>query len=160
MNDSALRKNLLEMLKGGIAFVPILAALTRLKPENREARPAEMQHSVWEELEHMRIAQEDILHYTLDPRWKSPAWPEGYWPDPKLKLTNTLWTVTVKQFFADLNRLKALVRNRKIDLTAEIPHGEGHTYLREVLLAADHNAYHTGQIVLIRKLLHDWPGGA
>ena len=104
----------------------------------------------------MRIAQEDILRYTLDPEWRSPQWPEGYWPDPRKKLTPAMWTSTVKRFFADLEQVKSLVRDRKIDLTAPIPHGEGRTYLREVLLAADHNAYHAGQIVLIRRLLGDW----
>ncbi len=106
----------------------------------------------------MRIAQEDILRYTLSAQWESPKWPEGYWPNPKTKLNAAVWDSAVKGFFADLGELKALVQNREIDLTAEIPHGEGRTYLREVLLAADHNAYHTGQIVMVRKMLGDWPG--
>ncbi len=157
MEDETLRRNLLELLDGGSAYAPVKAALARLKPLNRAARPAGAPHSVWEELEHMRIAQEDILRYTLNPKWKSPKWPSGYWPDPTKKPTAAMWASTVKRFHADRNALKALVRDRKIDLTAEIPHGEGRTYLREILLAADHNAYHTGQIVLIRRLLGDWP---
>ncbi len=159
MNDSALRKNLLELLDGGIAFVTLQAALKGLKPAHRGVRPATSSHSVWEELEHMRIAQEDILRYTLDPSWRSPQWPEGYWPDPQKRLTTAMWTSTTRRFFADLDQLKSLVRNGRIDLTAEIPHGEGRTFLREVLLAAEHNAYHGGQIVLIRKLLGDWGTG-
>lgn len=157
MDDTALRKNLLELLNGGIAFASLETVLAGLKPKNRGVRPAEGLHSVWEELEHMRIAQEDILRYTLDPDWKSPAWPKGYWPDPKRRITPALWTSTVDRFLSDLNELKSLARNRKVNLTAEIPHGEGRTYLREVLLAADHNAYHIGQIVVIRRLLLDWP---
>lgn len=157
MDQTALRNNLLELLNGGIAFVTLEDALKGLKSENRGAHPAGNLHSVWEVLEHMRIAQEDILRYTLDPSWRSPEWPRGYWPDPQQKLTTTMWSSTVKRFFADLDQLKSLVRNREIDLTAEIPHGEGRTYLREVLLAADHNAYHAGQIVMIRRLLGDWP---
>jgi uncharacterized damage-inducible protein DinB len=157
MNPSELRNNLLELLEGGIAFVPLKGTLDGLKPENRGVCPGGNLHSVWEELEHMRIAQEDILRYTLDSAWKSPKWPEGYWPDPKRKLMAAVWNSTVKRFFADLAELKSLVKNQKIDLTAEIPHGEGRTYLREVLLAAEHNAYHAGQIVLTRRLLGDWP---
>ncbi len=159
MDDSALRKNLLELLDGGIAFVTLQAALKGLQPAHRGVRPATSSHSVWEELEHMRIAQTDILRYTLDPSWRSPQWPEGYWPDPQTRLTTAMWTSTTRRFFADVDQLKSLVRNRRIDLTAEIPHGEGRTYLREVLLAAEHNAYHAGQIVLIRKLLSDWSTG-
>ncbi len=157
MDDQTLRRNLLELLNGGIAYAPLKSALARLAPRNRHARPAGVAHSVWEELEHMRIAQEDILRYTLDSKWKSPKWPDGYWPDPGKKGGAAAWSSTVRRFFADLKELKSLVRNRKIDLTARIPHGEGRTYLREVLLAADHNAYHTGQIIIIRRLLGDWP---
>ena len=133
------------------------SALAGLKPENRGVRPPGAVHSVWEELEHMRIAQEDILRYTLNPKWKSPAWPAGYWPEPKERPTAAVWASAKKRFFADLNELKSMVRNRKLDLTARIPHGEGRTYLRQVLLAADHNAYHTGQVILVRRLLADWP---
>ncbi len=156
MDEDKLRKNLVELLDGGNAYVTIEKALAGLKPGNRGAQPGKNIHSVWEEFEHMRICQEDILQYTLDPKWTSPKWPEGYWPDPKKKLTPAMWASSVKRFFADSEAVKALVRNRRIDLTAEIPHGEGRTYLREVLLVADHNAYHLGQIVTIRKLLGNW----
>ena len=158
MDDAILRKNLLELLAGGNAYAPADKVLAGVKPQNRHVRPAGAPHSVWEELEHMRIAQEDILRYTLEPDWQSPAWPEGYWPDAGKKPTAAMWNASVKYFLADLAELKSLVRGKKIDLTAGIPHGEGRTYLRQVLLAADHNAYHAGQIVIIRKLLKDWPG--
>ncbi len=156
MDDRTLRKNLLELLNGGNAYPPVKSALARLNPKDRAVRPVEAAHSIWEVLEHMRIAQEDILRYTLDPEWKSPRWPKGYWPEPGKKPGTAGWNSTVKRFFADLDELRTLVRDRKLDLTAEIPHGEGRTYLRQVLLAADHNAYHTGQIILIRKLLGNW----
>ena len=157
MDDKTLRQNLLELLNGGNAYAPVKSALANLKPENRALRPTAAVHSVWEEFEHMRIAQEDILRYSLDPLWKSPAWPEGYWPSANLKPPAGRWAATMKRFFADLDELKALVRNPRFDLTAKIPHGEGRTYLRQVLLTADHNAYHIGQIVMLRKLLGDWP---
>jgi uncharacterized damage-inducible protein DinB len=157
MDEKTLRQNLLELLDGGNAYAPLQTALARLKPENRFRRPAAAVHSIWEELEHMRIAQEDILRYTLDPMWKSPAWPAGYWPAANSKRTARMWSATMKLFFADLDELKALVRRPRFDLTSKILHGEGRTYLRQVLLTADHNAYHLGQIVMLRKLLGDWP---
>jgi hypothetical protein len=104
----------------------------------------------------MRIAQEDILRYTLDSSWKSPGWPDGYWPPPDERVTDEKWKASVAGFFSDREELVNLVKNSSLDLTAEIPHGEGRTYLREVLLVADHNAYHLGQIVQTRKALGDW----
>lgn len=156
MNDLALRQNLIELLEGGHAFVTLKRALAGLKVKNRNARPLSQLHSVWEEFEHMRIAQEDILRYMLYASWKSPPWPTGYWPSSTQRLTEAMWSSATKRFFSDLKELTRLVKNPRYDLTAEIPHGEGRTYLREILLAANHNAYHTGQIVQIRKLLGDW----
>ena len=152
MDDAMLRKNLVELLEGGNAYAPIDKVLAGIKAQNRHVRPAGAPHSVWEELQHMRIAQEDILRYSLDENWQSPPW-----PDAAGKPSKAEWNAATKGFFKDLKELKSIVRGRKIDLTATIPHGEGRTYLRQVLLAADHNAYHAGQIVVIRRLLKDWP---
>jgi hypothetical protein len=158
MNDSILRQNLVESLRGGHAHVTPEQALDGLAPALRNVRPANSPHSVWENLEHMRLAQEDILRYTLDASWVSPAFPEGYWPQETGELTEEAWATSVAGFFSDFEELVKLVEDNNLDLTAEIPHGEGHTYLREILLAADHNAYHLGQIVQIRKALGDWGG--
>lgn len=157
MTDSVLRDNLVRLLEGGQAHVSFQKALSGLKSKLRNVRPHPGLHSVWEELEHMRIAQEDILCYTLDSSWQSPRWPEGYWPDQRADLTEEMWSQSLSDFNSDLNRVTALVRDPNFNLTAKIPHGEGRTYLRQVLLIADHNAYHLGQIVLIRRLLSDWP---
>ena len=157
MNESVLRENLVELLRGGQAHVTAEKALADIKPELRNARPAEGLHSVWEELEHARIAQEDILRYTLDASWKSPEWPSGYWPQKTEVVTDEAWAASVSSFFADLEEVIRLVQNESIDLAARFPHGEGRTYLRQVLLIADHNAYHFGQVVQTRKLLGDWP---
>lgn len=156
MNDSILRKNLIELLRGGQAHVTVEQALNGLDPALRNVRPADGLHSVWEEFEHMRLAQEDILRYTLDASWVSPAFPEGYWPKERDDLTEDAWTASVAAFFADLEAVITLVEDRNLDLTAQIPHGEGRTYLRQVLLVADHNAYHLGQIVSTRKALGNW----
>jgi uncharacterized damage-inducible protein DinB len=156
MNDAVLRKNLVELLQEGQAHITAEAALENLNPKLRNVRPASGSHSVWEELEHMRITQEDILRYTLDAAWVSPEWPEGYWPRGGVELTEERWSATVSAFFSNLAEVVKLAQNPKLDLTAQIPHGEGRTYLRQILLVADHNAYHMGQIVQIRKLLGDW----
>jgi uncharacterized damage-inducible protein DinB len=156
MNDSIIRRSLVELLQGGHAHVNARQALDSPRPENRNARPGGVEHSVWELLEHLRIAQEDILRYTLDANWISPGWPDGYWPtetDP----TEEQWLNSVSQFFADLDEVIELVKDAELDLTSEVPHGEGRTYLRQVMLVADHNAYHIGQIVQVRKALRDWP---
>lgn len=158
MNEPVFRETLVAMLRKGQAHVTLHGALKDLPPEARGRRPSPALHSVYEELEHMRIAQEDIVRYALDPAWRSPEWPKGYWPDPDVEVTEALWAKSVEGFKAGLEETCALARDPARDLTAEIPHGEGRTYLRQVLLVADHNAYHTAQIVAIRKLLGSWRG--
>jgi len=155
MDDRRLRADLVELLKGGSAHLTWERALKGLLPELRAAPPGPALHTIWELLEHMRIAQEDILRYTLDARWKSPAWPSGYWPEVK-KPTEARWRKSVEGFRRDLASVLALVRDPRVDLTAPIPHGGGHSALREVLLVADHNAHHLGQIVQARRLLGAW----
>ncbi len=155
MNDAVLRHEVVELLTGGHAHVPVLKVLTGLDPKLRGRRPGEGLHSVWEELEHMRIAQEDILRYTLHPAWKSPDFPEGYWPK-KGEPTAAQWAASIKRFKGDLDEVCAMVKDPARDLTARLPHGEGRTYLRQALLVADHNAYHAGQIVQARRLLGAW----
>ena len=156
MNDDVLRSQLVELLNGRGAHLSLEDALKGLKAENRSKRPSAGIPSVWEELEHIRLAQEDILKYTVDPDWKSPSWPDGYWPSSAAGLTDEAWNATVKGIESDLKLVIDLVQDESRDLTAKIPHGGDHTYLREVLLVADHNAYHLGQIVTARKMLGDW----
>lgn len=158
MDDKVLRQALVNLLREGHAHVTVEQALRGLAPGNRGKRPSPKLHSVFEELEHMRITQEDILRYTLDASWKSPEFPGGYWPDPDLRLTGARWTRALEGFRSDLEEVCALALDASRDLTALVPHGEGRTYLRQVLLVADHNAYHTAQILTIRKLLGDWKG--
>ena len=156
MQEASLRQDLLEFLERGPAHITLENALNKLKPENRNIRSNEHVHSIWEEMEHMRIAQEDILRYTLDEDWTSPPWPAGYWPKREIIVSEEIWQSTVKGFQSDLDRIIELVRNSDIDLSKRIPHGEGHSYLREVLLIIDHNAYHLGKIIQLRKMLGDW----
>ena len=155
MDDAILRQTLADLLLNGHAHVTAEKALAGLDPALRGRRPGSGAHSVWEELEHLRLAQEDILRYTLDASWKSPAWPQGYWPS-RSEPTHDEWESSARRFRADLAEVVALVRDTSRDLTARIPHGEGGTYLGQALLVADHNAYHLGQIVQARKLLGAW----
>ena len=156
MDDSVLREQLVVLLRGGEAHIKAEPALANVSPQFRNVRPAADVHSVWEDLEHMRIAQEDILRFTVDPSWKSPEWTAGYWPSKTEGVTDEMWKASVDGFFSDLDELIELVRNSNIDLAEKIPHADTQTYLREIMLAADHNAYHLGQIVQTRKLLGDW----
>ena len=156
MEDSVLREQLVELLRGGEAHIKTETALANVSPKFRNVRPPADVHSVWDELEHMRIAQEDILRYALDPSWKSPEWPEGYWPSKTESVTDEMWKASVDGFTSGLEEVIKLIQNSDVDLTAKIPHGEWRTYLRQILLVADHNAYHLGQIVQARKLLGDW----
>ena len=158
MDDAIFRESLVKLLRGKEAHVSVRQAIEGLKPELRHVRPQAGTHSIWEEFEHLRIAQEDILSYTLDASWQSPEWPGGYWPTQAERVTDEMWDASVTAFFSDLEEVIKLVTDATIDLTASIPHGEGKTYLREVFLVADHNAYHLGQIVQTRKMLGDWKG--
>ena len=158
MDGRRLRKNLVELLRGGQAFVTVEKALEGLLPANRTRCPAGSPHSVYELIEHMRLAQEDILRYTLDSSWRSPPWPEGYWPAAGEAIAEPRWEKALRSFFRDRDDMIRLAGDPSRDLTEKIPHGEGRTYLRECLLVADHNAFHTGQIVLTRRLLGDWEG--
>ena len=155
MNDARLRQELVALLEGDHAHVAAEKALAGLAPGLRGSRLDGGSHSVWELLEHMRIAQEDILRYVLDPGWKSPKWPEGYWPTAPTP-TPEQWDASLQAFARDLAAVAKLVRDPARDLTAPLPHAKKHTVLREVLLVADHNAYHLGQVVEVRRRLGAW----
>lgn len=156
MKDKVMRNQLVNFLNGGEASVTFEKALADIPPELRNRRPAENIHSVWENLEHIRIAQEDILKYTVDPEWKSPEWPEGYWPDDEGEISDEKWNNSLSSFKEDREQLIKLALNEQVDITSVIPHTSAHTFLREILIAGEHNAYHLGQIIIARKLLNDW----
>ena len=154
--DKALRQHLLDLLKGGHAHATIHDALRDFPVELRGKRPRGAPHSPWELLEHMRIAQWDILEFSRDPDHVSPKFPDGYWPAKPEPPDEKAWDRSVNGFCQDLNSMCALVADDATDLYARIPHGEGQTVLREALLTADHNAYHLGQLVLLRRTLGAW----
>jgi DinB superfamily len=154
--DQALRKHVLELLDGGNAHLNFDKAVAGLPAKLRGSKPAGVPHSPWQLVEHLRIAQWDILEFSRNPKHVSPEWPKGYWPDPGTPPSDRAWANSIKNFKADLAAMKKLVSNRNTDLFAPIPHGEGQTILREAFLVADHNAYHLGQLVLLRRILGAW----
>jgi hypothetical protein len=152
-NDKSLREHLLDLLKGGGAHLDFETAIKALPVGLRGTRPKNAAHSPWEILEHMRIVQWDILEFTRNAAHASPDFPTGYWPTAPAPPNEKAWDKSVSAFRADSQAIVDLVENHETDLLARIPHGDGQTVLREVLLAADHNAYHLGQFVLVRQLL-------
>jgi len=155
-NDKALRQHLLNLLKASDAHVDFDSAFKDLPAQRRGKRPKDTQHSAWEVLEHMRIAQWDILEFSRNPKHKSPEFPRGYWPRTQSPPDDTAWDKSIQSFRDDLEALCALVDDKSTDLFAKVPHGDGQTILREALLAADHNAYHLGEVVLLRRILGAW----
>ena len=156
-NDQQLREQVLYLLSGGGAHLDFKKAIEGLPAELRGAKPANIPHSPWRLLEHRRICQWDILEYSRDPEHVSPEFPDGYWPDADSPPSDDAWDKSVEAFRADLQAMLDLVSDPATDLMAQIPHGQaGHTILREALLIADHNAYHLGQLVVVRRALGDW----
>jgi uncharacterized damage-inducible protein DinB len=155
----ALRRQLASLLGSGEAHVTLDAALEGLTAADRGARPPGQPHTIWRLLEHLRIAQWDILEFSRDQRHASPAWPEGYWPAEDSPRDDGEWRQCRGRYAADLAAFRALVEDPAQDLFAPFPWGSGQTLLREALLLADHQAYHVGQIVLLRQLLGSWPPG-
>jgi uncharacterized damage-inducible protein DinB len=154
--DAALRAHLRRLLSWVDAHVDYDRAVAGLAPELRGQRPGGLPYSPWELLEHLRITQHDILDFSRNPQYAELSWPEDYWPQSAAPPDAHAWDVSIAAFRADREALQALADDPEVDLFARIPHGQGQTYLRELLLVADHNAYHVGQLVLVRRLLGAW----
>ena len=154
----ALREHLLYLLKGGGAHATFDDAVKGMPVKLRGLKPDRLPHSAWMLLEHMRIAQWDILEFSQNAKHISPEWPAGHWPKTEAPPSPTAWDESIQQSRDDLKAMQDLVANPKTDLYARIPWGDGQTILREALLVADHNAYHVGQMVDLRRLLGAWKG--
>jgi hypothetical protein len=149
------REQVVQLLRGGQAHVTFDDAVIDLPASLRGVRPPGAEHSAWEILEHIRIAQWDILEFSRSAKHVSPKWPEGYWPKSNSP-TDAAWRKTIAAIKKDCKAMIALVANSKTDLYAKIPHGTGQNVLREAMLTADHNAYHIGELVLLRRMLGAW----
>ena len=150
------RRHVLKLLEGGQAHADFDAAVKGLPARLHGKKPKGAAHSAWEILEHMRIAQWDILEFSRDAKHVSPEFPGGYWPETPAPPNRSSWAQSIRAFQRDLRAMSKLVADPSIDLFARIPHGDGQTILREALLVADHNAYHLGEMILVRRLLGAW----
>ena len=158
-DDKVIRDHILKLLKGRQGHVDFETVLANLPRESQGKKPEGAPHTPWQLLEHMRIAQGDILEFSRDPEHVSPKFPEGYWPSSEAPPDEGAWQKSMTSFADDLQAMADLVADPSTDLYARIPHGSGQTILRNALLVADHNAYHLGQLVLLRRLLGVWIEG-
>jgi len=157
-NDEVVREQLLFLLRGGNAHLSFDQAVAEFPMDYVNNRAPEISYTPWHLLEHLRIAQWDILEFIRNPDHVSPAWPDGYWPGQDEQADEIKWEKTLSDFDADLKTLQAMVEDPHTDLFAQIPHAPGYTVLREALLVADHNAYHIGEFAILRQVMGTWPG--
>lgn len=148
-----LRKTLAPVLNGKGAHLSFQEAVANFQVSLRGLKPKGAPHTPWQLLEHIRIAQEDILDFSRNPHYRDKKWPDDYWPSTEGPPSDDAWNQSVQQIQKDLQEMQDLIADTRHDLLAVIPHGSGQTLLREALLIADHNSYHVGQLVLLRKML-------
>ncbi|HEX4961698.1 MAG TPA: DinB family protein [Thermoanaerobaculia bacterium] len=154
--DQSLRDHLVKLLRGGGAHLDLDKAIQDLPHELRGKKAAGLPHTVWQLLEHLRLAQWDILEFSRSRNHVSPKFPDGYWPGAEAPDGEDAWKASVEAFHQDRKAMEDLVTDPETDLYAKIPWGDGQTILREAMLIADHNAYHLGQIVSLRQVLGAW----
>ncbi|MBS3755263.1 MAG: DinB family protein [Desulfobacterales bacterium] len=158
-NESLVRKELVALLRGGNAHMTFEDLVADFPLERINDRPPNMPYAPWHILEHMRRAQHDILWFIRDPDYESPPWPEGFFPAPSGKTDEAGWEKIVQDFLTDRKALEEMAKEPQTDLFGPIAHAKTYTICREIMLAADHNAYHTGELVLMRQVMHAWPEG-
>ena len=156
MNDSESRKLIARLLDWSDAHVSFDGAVAGVPVELRGTRVDGFPHTLWELIEHIRLAQADILAFCSNPEYREPAWPEEYWPPTSAPPEPDSWEQTLSNIQRDRAKLQALAHDPEIDLGDRIPHGTGQSYLRELVLVADHTSYHVGQIVAVRRILGIW----
>jgi hypothetical protein len=151
-----LREHVLYLLDGGGAHARFDDAVKNMPESLRGVKPQSLPHTAWMLLEHLRMSQEDIFEFSVNPKYKAQKWPDDYWPKTENPPSAAAWDKSIEQFRKDLKAFQDLIKNPKTDLFAQIPWGEGQTILREALLVADHNAYHIGQLIDVRRILGAW----
>lgn len=156
MNEHDIREHVRRMLSWEEAHVGFEKAVDGIPEGARGRRPEGLPYSAWQLLEHLRLAQHDILDFCVNPDYAEMKWPDDYWPKDPAPPSAAAWDASVQQFLEDRAALEAIATDTSRDLTAKIPHGTGQTYLRELLLIADHNAHHIGALVVVRRLLGVW----
>jgi hypothetical protein len=151
--NASLRQHLANLLRMKGAHLTFQAAISDFPAHLRGVRPPGAPHSAWQLVEHMRLAQQDILDFSRNPAYQEKKFPDDYWPAEEAPPSEASWNASVRQFQSDLEEVQALLADTTRDLVAAIPHGQGQTLLREALLVADHNSYHLGQLMFLRKML-------
>jgi hypothetical protein len=157
MIESAVRDQVQRLLEWEGAHASFDKAIDGIPPASRGQKPTGLPYSPWQLLEHLRRAQSDILDFCVNPHYKELEFPHDYWPTSAAPASDRDWDESVRRFRDDRRALQALAANPSLDLTSQIPHGQGQTYLREIVLAADHTAYHVGELIVVRRLLGIWP---
>ncbi len=155
-SDQVVREQLLALLIGGNAHMTFEQAVADFPAEYYNTNPPNITYSPWHILEHLRIAQWDILEFIRKPDHVSPEWPKGYWPDPNERTGQEGWRNTINAFLADLGSLRDIVKDPDTDLYAPIPHAQDYTIFREILVVSDHNAYHIGEFGILRQIMGTW----
>jgi uncharacterized damage-inducible protein DinB len=155
-DDAALRPLLQKVLAWEDAHVGFDRAVADIPPNLRGKQPQGLPYSLWQLVEHLRLAQHDILDFSRNANYREMKWPDAYWPSAPEPPSADAWDQSIAAYKADRKALEQMAVDTKLDLAARIPHGSGQTYSRELLLVADHTAYHVGQIVLVRRLLGCW----
>ena len=156
-SDALLREQLRALLQGGQAHMTFEEAVTDFPRDYMNAKAPHVPYTPWQLLEHMRIAQGDILEFIRNPQYVSPPWPLGFWPAEGIQANAAAWERTLVSFRADLMALQRLAADPSVDLFAPIPHGRGQSILRELLLVADHTAFHLGEFGILRQVMQTWP---
>ena len=156
MNEASVRDLLRRALSWEDAHAGFDKAVDGIRPDARGRAPAGLPYSPWQLVEHMRRTQHDILDFCRNPNYKELNWPKDYWPDAAAPPNAAAWDESIAAFRADRQALQDLAADEQTDLTARIPHGEGQSYIRELVLVADHTAYHVGELIVVRRLLGNW----
>jgi hypothetical protein len=157
MNDDATREQVLALLRGGNAHMTFDEAVADFPMDRINERPPHVPYTPWHLVEHLRLTQRDILDFSAAPDYQERTWPDDYWPDPAAEAAPDNWDESLRRFRDDLAAMQALVADRNQDLHAPLPNGNGQTLFREALLVADHNAYHVGELAILRQVMGAWP---
>ncbi len=158
-SDAVLRKQLVALLRGGNAHMPLEDAVADFPMEAINRQPPNVPYSPWHLLEHLRLTQWDILDFIRNPKYVYRQWPEDYWPAPGEQADAVKWQETISRFKADQDSLASIVQDPATDLTADLAHAPGYNILREILVVSDHNAYHIGEFAILRQVMGTWPAG-
>src|SRR5579863_2947119 len=151
-----MRRQLLNYIQDRHAHASFDEAIKAFPVKLINAKPEKIPYTFWALLEHIRISQNDILDFIQNPDYQDKDWPKDYWPSKKAKANKKIWDKTIAGYKKDLKALEKMFGNPKTDLLAKIPHGQGQTIFREALLVIDHNAYHIGEFILMRRALNIW----